>query len=331
MTVHTGDILVTIDDRARLIAALLAATDYPQREWERHPHGTHMHARDTRRHLAGFAAHPAVVIAQHLLDDGVTLEALFGLALSYDPHTFTLGAQPAWLPSAFLGHLRDFRDTSGLHELWRGEPDWETGLEAIRAVLGGARIRQFLQPFLGDITETLVFMPNLCFPTDREVNVRVGSQLVVIAPPRVAWGESPPWEYRDDPAHIIRAAILGYTELLMTPYLARHADALVSVSQTPLPLGEQFLSRFPTWAGQFTGVFGLAAVAMYLEEHVSRREADAYALLERKTRGIDILPAAISVLRRFRAEQATGKYREIADLLPVFPMQLKVARRIKAL
>lgn len=331
MTVHTGDILVKIDDRVRLMAALLAATDFPQREWERHPHGTHMHARTTRKHVAPFAAHPAVVIAQHLLDDGVPLESLFGLALSFDAETFTVESSPAWLPSAFLPHLRDFLYAADLISLWQDEPAWDIGLSAIQQVLGNAHIRDFMRPFLGEISETLVFLPNLCFPTDREVNVRVGGQLVVIAPPRVAWGESPPWEYKDDPAHLIRAAILGYSELLMSPYLARHADALVNVSKTPLPLNEPLLAQFPTWAAQFNAVFGVAAVAMYLEDYMNKREAEAYALLERKTRGIDILPAAISVLRRYQAEYATGKYKEIGDLLPVFPMQLKVARRLKML
>ncbi len=75
-----SDVYVKLDDRIRLIACALAASRYPDDAQQRHRHGTHAHARATRKYLANFSNHPAVRSLQALLDRGAPLEAIFTLA-----------------------------------------------------------------------------------------------------------------------------------------------------------------------------------------------------------------------------------------------------------
>ena len=67
------------------------------------------------------------------------------------------------------------------------------------------------------------------------------------------------------------------------------------IEKTELPVSDQFRALHPTWEEQFISLFVAAAVAMYLEDYVSESEAKAYVLLERKARGMQILPGTVSV------------------------------------
>ena len=67
---------VVIDNRVRLMSALLAATSWPDDEQTRKPHGTHAHARGTRKLLQVYDKHPAVLIMQALLDRGADAKAV---------------------------------------------------------------------------------------------------------------------------------------------------------------------------------------------------------------------------------------------------------------
>jgi len=328
-----SDVMVKLDDRVRLLSALLAATRFPEMEWERSPHGSHIHARNTRRHVSSLSGHPAALTLGTFLDQHIPLETLFSLILSMNFPDMTLKHAPRWMPSSFPAQLHDFYIQADLETFWANEPDWQVSLTDCRRILRDSHLKTFFQPFLGEISANLIFIPNILYPTDQDITFRLGDDLVVIVPPRVAWGESPPWQFGDDPMHVYRAAIIGYGRILMMEYLRDHADVLVEVSTTPLSLNQGLLEQFPTWNDQFTGVFTAAAVAMYLEETISPKEANAFMLMERKVRGMDILPAAVSVFRRYRNDlnSPTGKYKDLSELLPVFPKQLKVASRIKAL
>ena len=72
-------------------------------------------------------------------------------------------------------------------------------------------------------------------------------------------------------------------------------------------------------------------MAIYLEDHVSQAEANAYVLMERKVRGLEVLPGVISVFRRYVTELENGRYQNLLDLLPNFSRQLRVANRIVTL
>jgi hypothetical protein len=329
-----SDVIVRIDDRLRLMSALLAATTWPEQSQKRQPHGTHAHARATRKFLAEHTRHPAVQSLQGLLDQGAPLEAMFtfALCLSWPGLELQIDVLPGWVPPRWIIEMRDFYRVSGLVEWWQREDTaWERSLQESRRIFEGIAFKPFLEPFVGPVTEDLVFVPNISYPTEQEIGIRFGSELLCVTAPRLAWGDSPPWPFDEDPAHVYRAAIAQFGRLLIIAFLRRHAQRLAEAFKNPIPVGDSFAALYPTWEEQFTALWAAAAVAIYLEDHVSQAEARAYVLMARKAQGMTILPGAISVLRRYLSEHENGRYQDLVDFLPIFPKQLRVAKRIVTL
>jgi hypothetical protein len=323
------DVAVQLDDRVRLLSAVLAATRHPQRAQEKRPHGTHPHARATRRHVQALAEHPAVHGLNTLLDQGAPLDALFTLALGLRLPEFTFAQLPRWAPPSWDVHIRSFYDQANLAGWWQEETEpWSRSLIETRRMFEGVQLKGLFTPFVGPVEEGFIFIPNISYPTDQELSLRVGRAFVAIVPPPLAWGDSAPWPFDREFAHVYRAAIVAYGRLLMSSYLRQHADRITEAASTPLPLNDQMKALYPTWAEQFTAYFLAGIVAMYLEERVNEQEARGYVLMERKTRGMAALPAVVSVLRRYRSEHAAGRFGELADFLPLFPKQLRIANRI---
>jgi len=329
------DVTVTLDDRIRLFSAILAATDYPQRSQERKRYHASPHARATLKYLAeaDHNNHPAVTGMQALLDAGVTLEALFGLAMGCEFHGMTLrDSPPAWLPNGWLGTTWDFYQKASLAQWWASSPHdkaWEDALTQTRKIFAEVSFKAFLKPFFGDVQETLVVMPNISYPAETEVGVRTSTQLISIVPPPLAWGESNPWPYDEETNVTIsyRAALAQYSRLLLEVYLAQNADKVAEASKKDLPVTDQIREKYPTWVEQFTALFISGAVSIYLEDHFSKPEANAFELMERKVRGMTLLGATISVMRRYINEYG-NRYHSLADFLSIFPTQLRVAKKI---
>jgi hypothetical protein len=286
----------------------------------------------TRKQLAPFVGHEAVRALQNLVDQGAPLEAIFSLALTLNFPNGRVDHPPRWMPPHWDEQLNHFYTAADLAGWWRNEaPAWEKAFGDSQRMFAEVSFKPFLQPFLGEIHEELVFIPNISYPTDLELGLRLGSDLVCIVPPRLAWGDSPPWPYDEDPAHIYRSALSQYGRMLMVAFLRENAEQIAEISETPLPVSDQFRALYPTWAEQFATLFVAGAVAIYLEDHVSLAEASAYVLMERKVHGLDMLPGVISVFRRYATEVQRGRYRSLIDLLPQFGKQLRVANRIVSL
>lgn len=331
MSDNLPDVTVKLDDRMRLISAVLAATTYPDRTQQVKPHGTHFHARATQKLMAKFKTHPAVQTTQSLLDQNTPLEALYALVMLMDWPTLTISALPPWAPNNYDTYLRDFYIKTGLEGFWKNEAAvWQKSLSEAQRVFKDVKFHDFFKPFLGEVTEKFIFMPNISYPADYDIGVQLGNELVCIAPPPLAWGDSPPWPY--DEATMItysyRAAMMVYGGILLKNYLRKHADQLAEITELELPLTDQFKARHPAWEDQFSTLFLSACVAMYLEEHVDRKEFDAFMLMERKARGMANLPGTVSVMRRYLQEVGNGKYSNLIEFLPIFPKQLRVAQRI---
>lgn len=326
------DVTVRIDDRIRLMSALMAATNWPEKSQERQPHGTHAHARTTRKYLDSQRSHEAVQALQNLLDQGAPLEAMFTLVMQMSWPGLEMKNPPRWMPPSWNTQLKDFHSKSNLADWW-GKEDipWQKSVSESVKMFTQVKFKEFLKPFLGDIKENFVFVPNISYPTDQEIGIRVGNDLMCIAPPRLAWGDSPPWPFDEDAAHIYRAALSQYVRLLLVAYLRANADKITEAINTPLPVSDQFKAIHPTWEEQFAGLFVAAAAAIYLEDYVSKAEANAYLLMERKARGMTDLPGTISVLRRYLQELENGRYESLIDFLPIFPKQLRIAKRIVTL
>lgn len=326
------DVSVRLDDRIRLMSAVLAATDWPDKAQERQPHGTHAHSRATRKYLEPFKKHEAVQAMQSLLTQGAPLEAMFTFAVQMSWPGLELAEPPHWVPSHWNVQLRDFYEKANLAKWWKDEEVvWKNSVTESDKMLKGISLKPFLKPFLGEISENLVFIPNISFPTDQEVGLRHNNELLCIAPPRLAWGDSPPWPFDEDPGYIYRSAVSQFGRILMLAYLRANTDKLTTITETPLPVSDQFRAKYPTWQEQFANLFVAASSALYLEKTISKAEANAYVLMERKTNGMVILPGMVSVLRRYQTEVEKGRYKDLLDFLPVFPKQLRVANKIVTL
>ncbi len=286
-----ADVLVQINDNIRLLASLLALTDHPQQAQQRKPHGTHAHARACQKQLAPYAAHEAAMQLQRLLDQGVPLEAIFTRALSSPVET---DPAPEWLPPRWDEHLMQFERDAALAAWWRAEVGaWEQSREQIARVFDGLVLKPFFKPFFGDVRQRLIVMPNIAYPTNTTLALRGGTDLVCVIPPRVAWGDNPPWPFDEDPAHVYGAAVNAFARLLMLDCPLANDDRLHTRAQ----------------------LVTAGLVALFLEDQLSGSEAKAYALMQRKVNGIDVQPA-VDGLRAFRAEVERGQAATLLDFLP---------------
>lgn len=328
---ENGDVTVKLDDRARLLSAILAATDYPEKIQKLKPHGTHAHARACRKWVARYSDHPAVTATQTLLDENTPLEALFALVMLMEWPSMKIDALPPFAPENYNDLLRDFQDKAELEKLWEQEKNaWDKALFEANNVFRGVNFRKVFKPYLGEVTQELIFIPNIGYPSSYDVGFQIGEHLVCIAPPPLAWGDSPPWPYDEATmvTHSYRAAMIVYGDTLLRNYLRTHAKELEDIVKIDLPLTDQFKAQYPSWEEQFSTLFLSAVVAMYLEEHVDDREYKSYMLMEKKARGLTNLPGTVSVMRRYLQEVGGDKYENLIEFLPIFPKQLRVAQRI---
>jgi hypothetical protein len=325
-------IQIRIDDRARLMSAVLSATNWPAIEQQRRRHRAHVHARHTTQCTQAIADHPAVHSLQALLDQGTPLEAMYTYALSLSWPDMTLDTPFPWAPLHWNEQLGDFYKKADLAAWWAEEDElWRRAYEQAAKIISKADLYSFFKPFVGDVAEQLAFMPNISYPSDTEIGVRLEGELFCIAPPRIAWGDNEPWPFDEDAAHIYRGVLAEYARLLMVSYLRQNAAEVAPVAGMPLPIGPQFRETHPTWGDQFTGLFVSGAVALFLEQAINIQEAKAYILMENRLHGVTILPGMVSVLKRYLSEFKEGRYQQFAEYLPNFPKHLRVAKRMTSL
>lgn len=327
-----SSIQVRIDDRVRLMSAVLSITKWPEMEQARRRHRAHVHARNTSKRVMSQADQPAVHTLQTLLEQGTPLEGIYTYALGLSWPDLTISNPPPWAPLHWNEQLGEFFTKTGLAEWWQEEQDvWQRAAEQTVKVIGTIDLLTFFKPFVGDVTEQLIFMPNISYPSDPEIGVRMGTDLFCIAPPRIAWGDNEPWPFDEDAAHIFRSALSEYGRLLMVAYLRQNATGIAPVASKPLPVGDKFNEMYPTWGDQFTKLFVAGVVAIFLEQAISPQEAKAYMLMENRVNGVSILPGVVSVLKRYLSEHKDGRYEQFVDYLPNFPKHLRVAKSIVAL
>lgn len=330
-TMTTLQLLVRVDDRVRLMSALLSVTTWPETEQTRKRHRAHVHARTTTRHIGALREHDAVKTLQTLLDKGTPLEAVYTYALNLSWPELTLNTPMPWAPLHWNEQMGDFFIKTRLGEWWAAERfAWQTAQDQIKKVIDKVDLYAFFKPFIGDVSERLVLMPNISYPSDTEIGVRMGNELLCVAPPRIAWGDNEPWPFDEDEAHIYRGALSEYGRLLMVAYLRQNAAAVAPVATSPLPVSDKFRETYTTWGDQFTGLFVSGAVALFLEE-IDPQEAKAYILMENRVSGNTIVPGVVSVLKRYLEEHRENRYAELADFLVNFPKHLRVAKRVVSL
>ena len=93
---------VAIDERLRLVTAVLAASNWPLEEQNKLTHAVHPHAKQVRQFVLPFASHPAVNGANEALLNGVALADLFSAALRC--------TWPAFVPQEDLPRVLKIKD-----------------------------------------------------------------------------------------------------------------------------------------------------------------------------------------------------------------------------
>jgi hypothetical protein len=328
----TPDVQVRIDDRVRLMASVLALTATTDEAHARRPHSAHSHARSTRRQLAVHKSHLAVTSLQALLHQRAPFDAIFGYALRLQPQTYHIDLPPRWAPAHWDEHLLDFMQTADLQAWWQHEQEsWLQAESDSAQVLTQTEFQAFLKPFIGTASGRFVFMPNICYPAEHEIGVKVGEDIWCITPPRPAWGDSAPWPFDEEPSYVIAAALGQYARTLVAEHVKAHPTQLAEAEQIELPVSEAVRAQHPDWMGQFLTLIASGLVAIYLEDHFSATEARGYTLMESKYHGNAMLPGVVSVLRRYLADLKAGKVESFGAFLPMFPKQLRVAKRIYSL
>ncbi|MCD4685389.1 MAG: hypothetical protein K8S97_05595 [Anaerolineae bacterium] len=323
---------IVIDNRARLLSAVLTLTNWPDKEQNFKRHRAHVHARKTGEHIQDYVKHEAVHALQTLLDQGTPLAAVYTYALNLTWPDMELTAPMPWAPVNWAEQLRDFFDRTQLAAWWDEEAEiWQRAQEQTQKIIAEVDFRSYFEPFIGPVNETLLLMPNVSYPSDMEVGVRLDDTLFCLVPPRIAWGDNEPWPFDEDAAHIIRGALSQYARLLMVTYLRQNAAEIAPTTSKPLPVSAAFKEKHPTWGDQFTALFVAGSVALFLEEVIGQKEAKAYILMEHKVNGLKILPGVVNVLKRYLGEHAQGRYANLAEYLPNFGTTLRVARRMISL
>jgi hypothetical protein len=325
-------VAVRIDDRVRLMSAVLAATNYPDKSQDRKKHGTHSHARATRKLVAEYNHHPAVTAMQVLLDQNIPLASMYSYAMRLTWPGLVADEMPRWVPPRWHEHLKHFYEVAQLGKFWTDEDThWQAPLRHLREAFHKVDLYAYLEPFVGQVVETLVFMPNICYPSDQNIGFRVGGELIAIMPPPMAWGDSPPWPYKDDEALAYRTALTEYINILFSSYMQQHSEIMAALAEKPLPVDDKYAAAHPTWHEQFTGLFRAAVIYLFLEDSVSSLEAKSYMQYQQKVENATILPGVASIFRRYLDEYKAGRYKDFAEYLPNFPKHLRVVKTIAAL
>lgn len=269
---------VVIDERARLVTAVLAASHWPEMEQEQAPHAVHPHSKQVRQLVRPFATHPAVTQLNAGLDAGRPLTDFFMAALCSTWPDFTAVES---LPDGLAGWtavLPHFAAQTKLAGFWAAHAEpWEEARAGLDVIFAPSQIMPFLGKLLGQpVPKDVAVMPTVTYPMLNPVLAETDNILYFILPPAKAWGESPPWPHGEDPGWAVAQACW---------HLARHflADRLAKLNET----GQALLLH--------------AAVTLCLEADFDEAEAMAYLVRSKKEHSLPRLPLVVEQLRDYLA------------------------------
>lgn len=264
-----SELNVVIDERVRLVTAVLAASHWPEKEQEQAPHAVHPHSKQVRQWVRPFANHPAVTQLNDELDGKRPLTNFFTAALSPD----SLAGMAEW-----AALLPDFAAQAKLADFWIAHTEpWEEARAGLEAIFARSQIMAFLGQLLGHpVPQNVAVMPTVTYPMLNPVLAETADTRYLILPPAKAWGESPPWPHGEDP---------GWAVAQTCWHLAKHflADTLAGLDET-----EQALLLH-------------AAVTLCLEADFDEAEAMAYLVRSKKEYNLPHLPLVVEQLRDYLA------------------------------
>lgn len=283
---------ITIDERMRLVTAVLAASDWPNEEQNQLAHAVHSQAKLVRQFVLPFSSHPAVNGVNEALLNGVELTDLFSAALR--------STWPDFMPMSELPHLlkirewvrslADFaRETSIVTLFWSQHTAvWQEARTALEKIFAGDRLLTSLgQLHEGEIETAVALMPNLVYPALTPVIATTDNSLMLLLPPPKAVGESPPWPYDEGPGWVVATVCRQ-----LIPYLLFTELAQMNRRQQHLALH--------------------TAAAHCLAQLLDESEAQAYLMRAKKAYDLPQLP---DLFARLQKEIKAGNGRPLTTLL----------------
>jgi len=258
--VSNSQIEIVIDDKLRLVTAVLAAGDWPDIEQVQLTHAVDPHAKQTRQFLDGYEAQPAVIWVNQVVERGESLDDVF-TAVSQNVQQ-----------EAF----NNFKTTTSIEAFWQEHAAaWNGAKNNLADIFKDSHLPNFLNQISDDpITQTIRIMPNLVYPALSPVLVSGFDAMTLLPPLPKAVGESPPWPYGEDP---------GWVQANVCHRLVQFA--LADTLET-LPEDQQALLTHAT-------------VTLYLETAVDEGEAMAYMVRSKKQHKLPTLPLVVDALREY--------------------------------
>lgn len=287
------EVSVRVDERVRLVAAVLAAGDWPRLEQNnRGAHAVHPQAKAVRRFMREHAQHPAVIAANRYLAEGVSVAELFAVAVRCNwPDFNPLAPLPQQL-SEWPEQLAALRaaTTMSTHFWPDQERFWSEAVADLQEIFADQLLPTFLEQLLRrPLTATIFIAPNLLYPALETLTVASEESYYLLIPPPKAVGESPPWPYRDEEEGVLATACYHLLSLVLAEPLAA------------LPPEHESCLRH-------------AATALFLERSVDETAARFYLLTRRQEGRLKGLPDTLAALRLFLNgdEQASSLDRLLA-------------------
>lgn len=278
-----SDLSVVLDERVRLLAAVLSISDWPEMEQAIMPHAVHFQSKLTRQFLAEYKSPPAVALVNQALADGCSLSELFHTALAGQWPTFKpLEPLPGRFADGELNRqLAGFLQGSGLtEEFWPSQqPAWDEAIADLRTIFTDNPLPEFIGHLVGrPLTKDVVIVPAIVYPLLASVVVETAETYTIIIPPPKAWGESPPWPFRDG-----FDWVLGECCRELTHHLLR--DVLASASADQLSL------------------FKHGIATLFLETTLTDDEGMAYLVRAKRQYNLPKLPMFVEQLRDYLHNQ----------------------------
>lgn len=268
---------ITIDERLRLVTAVLSASNWPIEEQYQQPHAVHAQAKQVAHFGRSFSTHPAVNGANQALLNGVELADLFSAALRCTWPDFTPTAElPRVLKiKEWVQSLADFAQKTAIARgFWpQHTAVWQEAQSALEKIFANnSLLTSLAQLGMGHLETAVTLMPNLVFPALSPVVATTDHALTLLLPPPKAVGESPPWPYDEDPGWVVATVAEQLVPHLLPTALAQLAD-------TPKP----------------TAIY--LAVAHCLAQLLDDFEAQSYLLRAKKAHHLPQLPALFARLQ----------------------------------
>lgn len=299
MTVTVSTIL-----SARTLSTLLAATDWPEREQQPVPRGVHPQAAALKKHVGEFRNHASVRYLQTKLTADPDPALYFARALNHE--------------AELTAHLANFSKAASLSTYWPDhESAWAASVAEVQKHLNGLSIQAFLTELFDIVPYDLIIHPNLIYPTTHSFGVRAGNALYSIMPPRKAVGESKPWPFGDDRDYVVRLAVHDFVQAYLNDLVSHHPSLIPAGENNDL-LPADFQTEFPSWKRQVIELFAYGAQIIFLNR-LEDGAGDSFALFERRTRKLNILPDVVHELSNYLAGRGLSpRYASIAAYLPHF-------------